>query len=203
MPVTYTGTYFKTYAKICTKNFLQTKTQKLFFLSLLVMFVCLPSPAQSAENSGLQIKMVSTPSIEQIRPDLDITQFSVLVTDAQGQPVKNLDMAFTLQSPAKKFFPSTDFPVVEGTTLMKSKVLAPEGKLDFQYVFPIRGEYTLKVTAAPQGKPNQVVEKSIRFSLRENPPEVRNGLILMSGMGLLGGLVGFLLTARRIAGEVA
>ena len=176
--------------------------QRILFLTFLVLLSFVPTLAYGGEESGLQVRMVSSPAVDQIRPDLDVTQFSIEVTDAQGQPVRDVEMAFSLDSPAKKFFPSTDFPVVEGTTLMKSNVWAPEGKLDFKYVFPIRGEYTLTVKAFPKGNPKLAVEKVLRFSIHENPPEVRNGMLFMLGLLLFGGIVGYLLTSRKVAAEV-
>ena len=176
---------------------------RLFLLVFLVLLIFIPSLAQAAEENELQVQLQTAPEVDAIRPDLDVAQFSILVKDKKGQPVKDVELAFTLESPAKKFFPSTDFPIVEGTTLMNGKVLAPEGKLNFKYVFPIRGEYTLKVKAAPAGKPNQTVEKILRFSLNENPPEVRNAIIFISGLLLLGFAAGYILTSHRVAKEVA
>lgn len=175
--------------------------QRLLLLTFLVWFVVIPSVAQASQGTGMHLEIQSTPAADAIRPDLDVVQFSILVNDEQGQPVKDVELAFTLNSPAKKFFPSTDFPIVEGTTLMDSKVLAPQGKLDFQYVFPIRGEYSLKVKATPSGDPSKAVEKTLHISINENPPEVRNAFLLILGLFLLGCIVGYILTSNRVTRE--
>lgn len=171
-------------------------------LAFLVLLIFIPSPMQAAEENDLQVQLQTTPEVNAIRADLDVAQFSILVKDNKGQPVKDVELAFTLVSPSKKFFPSTDFPVVEGTTLMNGKVLAPEGKLNFKYAFPIRGEYTLKVKASPIGNSAQAVDKTLHFSINENPPEVRNAIVFILGLMLLGLITGYILTSRRVTREV-
>ncbi|GAB6174899.1 hypothetical protein JCM15765_43770 [Paradesulfitobacterium aromaticivorans] len=170
-------------------------------LAFLVLFLFTPSPTHAAEENDLQIQLQSTPEFNVIKPNFD-SQFSIVVKDNKGQPVKDVELAFTLESPAAKFFPSTDVPRVEGLTLMKSKVFVPDGKLDFGYVFPIRGEYALTVKATPTGNPNHAVEKTLHFTINENPTKVRNVSIFISVLLLLGFATGYILTSRRVAGEV-
>lgn len=84
---------------------------------------------------------------------------------------------------------------------MKSEVFAPEGKLDFRYAFPIRGEYTLTVKATPTGNPSQAVEKTLHFTINENPAKVRNVTIFIVVLLLLGFVTAYILTSRRVIGE--
>jgi len=170
-------------------------------LAFLVLFTFIPSPTLAAEENDLQIQVQSTPAFNAIKPNFD-SPFSIVVKDSKGQPVKDVELAFTLESPATKFFPSTDVPRVEGLTLMQSKVFVPEGKLDFRYAFPIRGEYALTVKATPTVNPNQAVEKTLHFTINENPAKVRNVSIFISGLLLLGFATGYILTSRRVAGKV-
>lgn len=171
-------------------------------LAFVVLLIFIPSPIQAAVENDLQVQLQTTPEVNAIRADLDVAEFSILVKDKKGQPVKDVELAFTLVSPAKKFFPSTDFPIVEGTTLMNGKVLASEGKLNFKYVFPIRGEYTLNVNASPIGKSDQAVDKTLHFTINENPPEVRNAIVFVLVLFLLGWITGYILTSRSVTREV-
>ena len=74
----------------------------------------------------------------------DLVNISVAVAgNAEGA----VDWSFRLWAPQSEGFFRTDFPLVEGTELIDMAVRAPDGKLAWNYAFPIRGIYRLELKA--------------------------------------------------------
>ena len=90
---------------------------------------------------------------------------SLLVTGADGRPLENGTANIHLQAPAPGRF-STDMPIVEGTALHEMAVKLRQGRVNWKYLFPIRGEYKLIVDVlAADGRKTA---KSFTFKIREN-----------------------------------
>ena len=90
---------------------------------------------------------------------------------------------------------TTDFPIVEGTTLLDLEALAPKGELQFQQMLmlPIRGTYQLLVNLKPI-TPNAFtpIQQTLILSVPENGVKFRNFAIvaiMLLTAGLLGGWV--------------
>src|SRR5262249_54840289 len=78
---------------------------------------------------------------------------TLLVTGADGKPVVNGNMRIRLAAPEPHWFFSTDFPLVEGSRLLDMTVPLRQGRVEWRYLFPIRGQYRLSVEfAAPDGR---------------------------------------------------
>src|SRR5262245_12357316 len=91
---------------------------------------------------------------------------TLLVTRADGKPVANGSIAIRLEAPLPHWFFSTDFPLVEGSQLLDMTVPLREGRAEWKYLFPIRGQYRLSVEfAAPDGGK---VNKTFPLTIREN-----------------------------------
>lgn len=73
----------------------------LVLFLFIFIFIFIPSPTQAAEENDLQIQVQSTPGFNAIKPKFD-APFSIVVKDSKGQPVKDVKMAFSLESPATK-----------------------------------------------------------------------------------------------------
>ncbi|MGM0715502.1 hypothetical protein ACWKW1_25520 [Brevibacillus parabrevis] len=125
------------------------------------------------------------------RPDLDTAK--VELTFANNQ---NGTAHIFLRSPERKFFSPTDFPIVEGTDLIDATLPIENGKATFQYMFPIRGDYHLKVYVMDgEGKAGGTHELVI--NINENPAEVKNAVIFITILTAFGFAVGYLLSRRR------
>jgi len=98
-------------------------------------------------------------------------------------------------------FFSTDFPQVEGTPLIELEISSIQGKVEWEYVFPIRGIYRLEVSAI-DGVGDGVKQV---FPLRVR--ESRTKLVILgaflTGLFLFGLMVGRLFTPRINEAHIA
>ena len=151
--------------------------------------------SQTAEDTGpIKIEYRLNPPADQIRPDAETARLEILLS-RNGKPLDGR-VRVILDSPASNPLVSTDFPIVEGTRLLDTSGLTGEGKFALTYLFPIRGEYTLKVVAqetdAPAGQ-TAPVESTFRFDVSENTNEVMNFLSLIAALVFSGFISGAVL----------
>lgn len=149
-------------------------------------------PAQSQPTVRLQTE----PSLDQVLPLQAPVHFMLQALDAEGQPLKDATMQLQFQTPPKTPWLTSDFPIVEGTTLLALQADAPTGKLEFDQTLPIRGSYQLNIQVAAQNSADfQPFEQSFRMAVSENPIKYRNlaillVILLLAGLGggwLIGG----------------
>ncbi len=125
------------------------------------------------------------------RPDIDTAKVELTFADIQ-----NGSAHVFLSSPERKFFSPTDFPLVEGTKLIDSTLAVANGKAVFDYMFPIRGNYQMKVEVMDE-KGNLAGTHNLVINIHENPDEVKNAIIFMVSLVLFGVVSGFALAKRR------
>ena len=100
-----------------------------------------------------QIYFKNSPPLAHLRPFSDPATLSLLVTAADGRPVTQGWLEIRLDAPKPSRFFSTDFPLVEGTRLLEMRLPLREGRAEWKYLFPIRGEYEISVDfVTAQGK---------------------------------------------------
>jgi hypothetical protein len=157
------------------------------------------APAQ-AEQSPLTVDMTTMPAAEAIRPDTDLVRMTLAIRQ-HGQPLNHAYLQVKVTAPARSTILSTDFPVVEGTHLLSLASVIRDGTLTFDYLFPIRGTYTFDLTVTPDPKNPEVPPATLRKTLhvRENPAEVRNAWLLVSGLFIFGGISGVFLARSAAA----
>ena len=126
--------------------------------------VALSSAALAAD--GLNIYFKTTPRRQLLRPFADLIDLSLLVTGADGKPVRGGSVAIRLDAPVPGWFFSTDFPLVEGTVLNEMRLPMRQGKANWKYLFPIRGDYHLSVEAIAEN--GTKLSKTFVFKVREN-----------------------------------
>ncbi len=139
-----------------------------------------------------RIECKAEPDFASIGPDADLARYTVRVLDEAGHPVPNSRLKYTLHAPPRNAFFSTDFPIVEGTTLMEGDAVLSDGTLSFDYLTPIRGDYRLVAEAWPASDTSRPIRSEIVYHINENPDEVRNGAILLAllfGFGVVSGFV--------------
>lgn len=76
-------------------------------------------------------------------------QLKLQAKDALGAQLNNARVHVEVITPPPTPWFTTDFPIVEGTTLLDFVADAPTGEFQMQQMFPIRGNYALKVDVTP------------------------------------------------------
>jgi hypothetical protein len=123
-----------------------------FVCVLLSIFSCLKGISQTP---SAKVQLVTNPPIEKIIPfrgggmakHQEPVTLSFQALDVTGKPVKDAKIGLEILTPSATPFWTTDFPIVEGTKLLKMEATAPEGKLEIQEMLPIRGKYQFKLNA--------------------------------------------------------
>lgn len=145
----------------------------------------------------LNIYFKTTPRIELLRPFADPVNMSLLITGPDGRPVKQGVVDIRLDAPEPGRFFSTDFPFVEGTRLSEMRMELRQGRANWKYLFPIRGEYRLAVvvTTTDGGK----ASKDFKFYIRENQKKWFALTGFSIGLFLLGLIAGRVFTGAKSA----
>lgn len=99
----------------------------------------------AAGADRFKIYLKTTPAQEFLRPFADPVTLALLVTYADGRPVEQGKLAIILDAPKSGAFLTTDFPVVEGSRLLELALPLRQGRAQWKYLFPIRGDYRLSV----------------------------------------------------------
>jgi hypothetical protein len=112
----------------------------------------------------INIYLKATPGLELLYPYSDPATLTLLVTGADGKPVAQGRVVIGIEAPKPGWFFSTDFPFVEGSRLLEMSLPLRQGRAEWKYLFPIRGEYRLTVefTALDGRKTNKTFPISIR-----------------------------------------
>ena len=155
-----------------------------FALSLLV-------PPVWADELNVYFK--STPVFERLRPYADPASMSLLVTDAIGRPLKEGSVALRLDAPRSGVFLSTDSPWVEGTRLHEMQLDLRQGRANWKYLLPIRGEYRLAVDVSTAD--GRKASKEFTFHVRENEKKWGALAAFSAGLFCLGFIAGRVFTA--------
>lgn len=150
------------------------------------------APPGYAEDSQVAITLSTLPAETAIRPDGEAATVTLQAL-LGGQPLRGGRLTLYLTAPPRSKLLSTDFPHVEGSSLLAlTSDLAPDGTFTFQYVFPIRGVYTLALhlEPTPEGTVFRSTDLATTLQLAENPAEVRHAWLLVLGLFGLGLVVG-------------
>lgn len=171
-------------------------------LGLLGSVVALGQVAQV----GGEITLTTRPEAGEIVPD-EVEAPTKFVIEARGPQgaLRNALIDFEITAPSSGPLVSTDIPAIEGTTLFKSRFGAPEGRLEFDYVVPIRGTYKVKVQALPgPGATFQPIGKEFDLTVNERRSEFVNLAGAAAGLFVIGlaagSVLGYANRGARAAG---
>jgi hypothetical protein len=98
-----------------------------------------------------------------------------------------------LDAPRSGVFFSTDFPWVEGTRLQEMQLNLRQGRANWKYLFPIRGEYRLAVNVSTAD--GRKASKEFTFNVRENENKWVALAAFSAGLLCLGFIAGRVFTA--------
>ena len=149
----------------------------------------------TARAEELNVYFKTTPRPELLRPFADPADMSLLVTGADGRPVREGVVAIRIDAPAPGFFFSTDYPLVEGTLLSELRLPLRQGKANWKYLFPIRGEYRLAVDVTAEG--GMKASKTFNFHIRENQKKWLALGAFSAALLVLGFVAGRIFTGTR------
>ena len=124
------------------------------------------------------LEFQTNPPLDQILPDAETANLQFMVK--QNGKVVEEEVRFKVKITTPKTNPllSTDFPIVEGTQLVYANVDRPNGQFDLKYLLPIRGEYTLDVSASLESGEHLNLNET--FVIKENPQEVKNLVVFLA-----------------------
>lgn len=153
--------------------------------------------SQSPEST---VQLTTEPPISQLFPfeaeaatPQSPVKLKLQAIDKTGIPLENAKISLTILTPPKNPWLPTDFPIVEGTTLLEMDAIAPKGELAIEQMLPIRGTYQLLVNVTPIVKNAFApIQQTFTLSVPENGVKYRNfailcGILLIVGIG--GGFV--------------
>lgn len=151
---------------------------------ILLAYAVVATKALSAEPPTFVFS--SRQNISHIRPQHDNLSISVTAKDiADVGPVH-----LKLFAPPPNPLVSTDFPVVEGSTLIDSIISLDKGGFAFSFVPPIRGTYQLEVATLSRAT-GLTKQQRWTFTVEENPEKWQNLVIFLLTLGLICGFSGF------------
>jgi hypothetical protein len=101
----------------------------------------------------------------------------------QAPPKSNLDL--TIQMPPDSPWLSTDFPLVEGRTLLALNTIVPDaGLVKLQAMLPIRGIYSISVVDTINGGGSK--QEMLNLQVEENPAKYINFAVLAIVLLIIG-----------------
>ncbi|WP_019498495.1 hypothetical protein [Pseudanabaena sp. PCC 6802] len=126
--------------------------------------------------------------------------------DASGKSLQDARFHLQILTPAPTPWFTTDFPVVEGTKLLDIEGDAPTGELQMQQVFPIRGNYQLRVSVTPKlTNAFAPITQNLELAVPENPLKWQYFPFVLGALLAIGCFGGWIIGGRQViqAGEIA
>lgn len=171
-----------------------------FISAVCICLSILSSVVGISQTPQSQVLLSTNPPLEQIRPfqggseqEQSPVDFQFQAVDANGEPLKNALINLEILTPPRNFWLTTDFPIVEGTTLLEMQVAAPDGKLEIQQMLPIRGKYQLKLNVSPLiANAFTPYQETLNLNVRENSVKYKYFAVIAAilfSVGLLGGWI--------------
>jgi len=169
--------------------------------SMLISAICLVgffiySWGGFSQTPQPSVQLTTIPAINQVKPfeaetidSQSPVKFMLQALDAEGRPLENAKIHLQILTPPQNHWFTTDFPIVEGTTLLDMEALAPKGELQIQQMLPIRGAYKFQVDVTPTiPKAFQPIQQTLSLSVGENGVKFLNFgilaiILLIAGLG--------------------
>ena len=142
-------------------------------------------------NNAIRVQV--SPDTTLLRPMKDPATITIDVDGAGERPRGPVDLSVRLTAPPPGTLVSSDFPLIEGTRLIDMNLANVTGTLSWDYVFPIRGEYRLDVSATDgQGRR---LERSFAIQVPANRAKTAFLAGFVAALFLLGFIAGRIFSA--------
>ncbi|HEY9762199.1 MAG TPA: hypothetical protein V6D07_06710 [Trichocoleus sp.] len=140
-----------------------------------------------------QVLLETTPVSSKVIPSQTPIKLRLVAKDEQGQPLQ-ANAQLSLQAPKPTPWLTSDFPWVEGTTLLKLAAPLENGEMVWSQIMPIRGQYTLTANFTPtQAGAFVPFQQQLTVGIPENPVKYRNALVLVAILLATGGAGGWVI----------
>ncbi|NMF85053.1 hypothetical protein [Nodosilinea sp. P-1105] len=140
-----------------------------------------------AVTASPSVEIETDPSLSEVIPFSTPTTLSLTALDSYGQSLEAVNFDLTLLTPPKTPWWTSDFPIVEGTTLFEVTLPADQGTAQLEKMMPIRGSYQLQVLVSPQVEGSfEPYTQVLTLQVPENPVKYRNVAILLSILFIVG-----------------
>jgi hypothetical protein len=174
-----------------------------------LMSLFLSTPAHSIPAT---VKLTTEPSLDKVLPyeaEATTTQQPVSLKlqaiDPQGQPLKASKITVKILTPPNNPWFTTDFPIIEGKQLLELTAPAPDGKIQFEQMLPIRGNYQILVNVTPTDPKIAPFQQTLTLPVAENGIKYQNFAILAGILLAVGAAGGWVIGSRQPTkpGEIA
>lgn len=162
--------------------------------------------APAYQGAAPAITFVTQPEPAQIVVREEPAKAIVEVKDASGRLLRDVLVELEIDTPPRGTFISTDLPRVDGTALVRSRLAAPEGRVEMDVIWPMRGTYQVRVAASPAPGVSasfQPTKRDFAISLPERPGPARNFFITAAILLAFGAVGGYVLGRANRAGPAA
>ncbi len=165
-------------------------------------------PGQPAWAAGEQIVVSTDPPLSQIHPHggpsagASPSKLIVELKDASGRTIPNVQFEVELATPPTNWFISTDVPRIEGKTVLQWSGVAPGGRQEFDYLFPIRGDYRLTIKASPAPGSSAAftpISRDLTLHISEKPMSFVYLGLFVGALFLFGMISGLVLGRAHLA----
>jgi hypothetical protein len=181
------------------------KWSKWLGLACAITVLCYSALGVS-QSSQSSVQLTTEPPIAQVSPlEAEATEYlgsgkyespvrlKFQAKDATGAALQNAQFHLQVLTPPPTPWFTTDFPIVEGTKLLEIEGNAPTGEFQVEQVFPIRGNYQLKVDVTPVvSDAFAPIAQTLSLTVPENPLKYRYFpfvLAVLLGIGFVGGWI--------------
>lgn len=162
--------------------------------------IAIPESVQSGSSQAgaIQINSIqleTQPPLSQVVPAHDLVKLQLKALDANQRPLRNAQWQLTLLAPPQTPWFSSDFPIVEGTTLLDTQAIPTGDAVELSTVLPIRGNYQLQVTVQSETIAKPLTQTFV-LHVPENPIKYRNTAILAAILLAVGFGGGWIIAAQ-------
>ena len=113
---------------------------------VLILFFVSCASLSDAAVGPVTVELETVPPLAEVSPGFEPTHLVLSVLDSERKPIPDGRVRVRLQAPDPSWPFSTDVPAVEGKRLIEMELPISDGTVDWEYLFPIRGDYRLDVT---------------------------------------------------------
>jgi hypothetical protein len=145
------------------------------------------------------IKLKTVPDLSEARPSFEPVKIILNLLDSGGNPVSAGRLRIRLSAPTPSGLFSTDFPRVEGTLLLEMTLPVVQGRVEWDYVFPIRGIYRLEAESAEEKASG--LKKVFELTVKEQRYKFLFLATFLAVLFLFGFIAGRLFTGTRHRSE--